>query len=63
MRKAMALDTKYDSEVCKQMNLTKSTVSTIWKDKDKILEYYLTNYSAKNLRKSANDELDRGRLK
>lgn len=74
-RKAFTIEEKYEiiqklqngtkqSEICLQMGLSKSTVGTIWKERVKILAVYeRDNCTAKKLRKSHHEELDRGLLK
>ena len=67
-RKALRLETKYDiikqlqcgvkqSEVYRQLGISKSTVSTIWKEKEKILGNFLhKNSNVKKIRKPSHDK-------
>lgn len=73
-RKALTLKEKYDviqkiesgmkqSDICREMNLPKATVSITWKKKDRILSSYgQVNASCKRLRKSAHEGVDKGLL-
>lgn len=73
-RKALTIKEKYDivqkiesgekqSDICRELNLPKSTVSIIWKKKDKILSSYgQVNARCKRLRKSAHERVDKGLL-
>jgi hypothetical protein len=74
-RKAFSLKDKYDiikkiqsgvkqSSICHEMNLTKSTVCTIWKKREQILSSYgKVNYKCKKIRKSAHEVVDKEPLK
>lgn len=73
-RKALTLKDKYDiiqkiengskqSDICREMNLPKATVSVTWKKREDILSSYgKVNAKCKKLRKSAHDEVDKGLL-
>lgn len=55
---------KKQSEVCRERNLSKSTVGTIWKSRDALLAAFEnTNANAKKLRKSVHDDVDKMLLK
>ena len=74
-RKAFTLKEKYEiikkiqsgvkqSDICKDLKLMKSTVATIWKNRqDILLASDKTNVSCKKLKKSAHQEVDKGLLK
>lgn len=73
-RKALTLKEKYDiiqkmksgvkqSDICRELNLPKSTVCIIWKKREEILSAYgKVNAKCKRLRKSAHEGVDRGLL-
>lgn len=74
-RKSFALQTKYDivkrlqggvkqAEICKEMCLSKSTVATIWKERNNVLyNFENENVKAKKIKKSVHDNLDKSLLK
>lgn len=74
-RKAFTLQEKYDiikkiqrgvkqSEICRDLGTSKSTIATMWKEKQKILESYeKESAKVKRIKKSAYDVVDRGLLK
>lgn len=73
-RKAFTLKQKYEiikkiqsgvkqSKICKDLNLQKSTVATIWKKRQDILSVYdKTNVRCKKLKTSVHQEVDKGLL-
>lgn len=74
-RKAFTLKQKYEiinkiksgvkqSDICKELQLRKSTIATIWKNRQTILlAYDKTNVRCKKLKLSAHESVDKGLLK
>lgn len=74
-RKSFTLKCKYDivkrlqrgakqSEICSEMGLSKSTIGTIWKKKQEILDNFeQMNSNVKKVKKPTNFEVDQGLLK
>lgn len=74
-RKSFSLKHKYDiikrlqrgakqSDICRELKLNKSTIATIWKKKEEILENFEhLNSSIKKVKKPANREVDQSLLK